>query len=366
MKSLDFKTIILPFLLFMLFMCFYFLWPGEPLLRNLLDLRWDGFMYRQIALFGYGSHICEGCGLGDSFYSNHGWFPLWPLINRWFAASFLGGNVILSFQILGIFFTVLSVYLFHFYTLKQFNSKSAFWSTLAFLLVPAGFFMVTAYPYALILSLMLTYAHIFHTKDSPLKYIGCGLLGLALSLSYPSACFFVLVPISSILLSKTLSVSNRIKKCIIFGTPFVLGPLLLSLYFLIEHNNFWMILDFQKRYNRTFISSFTQIHELIKQLTIKSPSTHTLLWYGLVLFVFRKSIHVLPKPLFIFTLVILCFSPASGSFEAIYRHYLLAFPISILIGVASQSAWIKTSVILVGALISFYSLYYGYMTGYLV
>jgi len=317
---------------------------------------WDVEHYLSISESGY---IVYPCTPGVEYPSgkicgNVGWYPFWPIVVRIFRPLF-GGAVQWSFIGLAFVFTLLSFILLHSWLRQLYDRNQATLVIAALAFNPAGFYLLTGFPYALFILLLISYLIIFYDTSIRLRNLYLFLLGLGISLTYPTGILVAAVPFAAEILDAVKKKdawkkTANWRRVFLYLCPFILGPLLLWSYFYFRFDDFFLQLHFQEKYQRVWGIPFAVIFQSLARYPWTSPDNLTLLWYGLALIIF---IPYRTKPeLWIFALVLYLFSPATGTTMSIYRHYIVIMPVYIIIGVSSRPIWFKGIYILAGLAIS--------------
>lgn len=310
---------------------------------------WDVEHYLTISEQGYIKHSCrpgidypegEICG-------NVGWYPMWPLVVRTLKPLF-GGNAQYAFLGLVYLFGLAGFVLLFLFIEKYYSFTAALLAILALAGSPPGFYLLTGFPYALMLFLFAVYIHMLFHKEGLLRETVLFLAALMLALSYPSGMLFALIPVIWYWFEKkrNLTAIGWYLGLARYIIPFALGPLILWSYFYFKFDDFFLQLHFQEKYDRTWAFPLWVMGKSLINDSILSPENLTMLWYGLIFILFYpKGVR---REFWIFALVLYFFSPATGAMTSVYRHYLVIFPIYLIPAVSERPLWLKAVFIALG------------------
>lgn len=333
---------LIPVLLFGIFIGYYCLLSLErghnPMKRIMLTKKWDINHYKTITTAGYHAKPCHMNWPHPRIWmcGNAGWFPGWPLMVK--PLYHLTGDVHKSYALFALLFTLLSFVLLFYYVRKRFDTRSAIWSLLAMAFFPSSFYLITGFPYAFMLFMILLYLIFF--KNRYLAFV----LGFCISATYPSGFFFALYPAVALFLElwrKQAGWKRALEVGAFYILPFALGPLAVCLYFHFQFGDFFLYLKIQEPYQHRLSLPWSGMVKYFSKHPVLHPDNLTFLLtlFWLALFSTRKIGAALWAP----TIAILSFTPMMGSLECIYRHYLLAFPLFIMIGLSRRHWMFKAS-----------------------
>jgi len=346
------KRLIIPILIYV---CFVAIYIGISYFNNnqyLFSPVWDVEHYLTISERGYESFSCTPGvnGYAGDICGNVGWFPMWPIVVS-AMRPILGGSSPITFISLSFLFSLLSFMMIYRVIENQYSVKAGIFCLIAMAANPSAFYWISGFPYALFGFLFALYLYLFYKNESMWRNIGLFLTALALSLTYPTGLFISAIPLISIIYKSketgrviftNKSWFDLIKQ--IF--PFVLGPLLLSLYFYIKFDDFFLQLHFQEKYNRTWAIPFWIMLKSIFTESILSSENIAIIWYGLIFIIFPPK--RLKKELWILALLLYLFSLTTGSTMSIFRHYLIIIPSYMIIAVSDRPDWMKIIYLLLG------------------
>jgi hypothetical protein len=321
---------------------------------------WDVKHYLDISEIGYQVHPCtpgvDG-NLGD-ICGNPGWFPMWPLMVKLFR-PILGGSSQVTFIGLTFLFTLAGFLLLFRFIEKSYGYKAALFTLIALIFSPAGFYMLTGFPYALFLLLFMLYLFLLYSSPGWGRSVGLFIIAMMLSLTYPTGILIAVVPLVWLIFDKENKFSAKSfkewSKAALYIFPFLLGMLLLWLYFYVKFDDFFLQLHFQAKYHRTWAFPIYIMFKSFFNQSLLSPENIVILWYGLIFFIFYP--YKLRRELWILALVLYLFSLTTGTTMSIYRHYLIIFPAYMLIGVSTRPLWLKSAYCLIGLILSLFILF---------
>jgi hypothetical protein len=350
------KKFLIPILIYIIFVILYVGYSYFANSNYLFGPVWDIRHYIDIAENGYKVYPCtpgveypsgEICG-------NAGWSPFWPLIIKIIRPLF-GGNSPLTGTVLAFFLTFISFQVFYFLIEKEHRRTAAILSLAVLAFAPGSFYLLTGFPYALLLSLFFVYLIFLARPSGTARTIALFILGAAISLTYPTGILFAAVPATKLIFEKT-DLKNSIKTTAFwlnlakYIIPFVLGVILLWSYFYFKFDDFLLQIHFQEKYQRTWAIPFYVIYQSLRYYPLFSPENAVILWYGIALLIFIP--YKISKELWIFGLILYLFSLSTGTTMSIFRHYLICFPVYMIIGTSPRPLWLKILYIAAGLLLA--------------
>jgi len=358
LQALKRKSFLLPLALFVLFtvsVC-VLLSTGavkhDSLVRTLTQ--WDGQHYLSIARDGYVKFPCQSnpqeiCG-------NTGWFPLYPMLG-WLLSQV---GIPVGYAMIVVSWLALLAALLLLYRLlkRKFDRRTAITSLVALLLFPSSFYYLTVFPYSLSLLLAVITFDLMERHKYTFLWLPVALLTVA----YPSGVVIGL-PIAWILFRdwRTLDSKDRLALC---ASLAAIGLALVAYfaYYWIVFDDFWLYVHFQAKSYYSHKPTVPLIPIVNSLITL--PYYHPVfisLVFGLVgamLFITRR----IGAPWLIYLFAILLFTPTMGTTDCYYRHITMAFPFSVMVGLAMQTrrrvlaiAWLLLSAFLA---VAFYLRWY--------
>jgi len=317
---------------------------------------WDVQHYLDISEIGYQVYPCTPGvdGYAGQICGNSGWYPMWPIIVKIFR-PLTGGSSRITFIGLAFIFSLIFFLTFFRFMEKQYDIKAAGITLSALAFGPASFYLITGFPYALFCLLFILYLILIYKQESTYRNIALFVLGLMISLTYPTGILIAVVPAIYYLFPADKSridvrSAGYWLKLTYYVLPFILGLFLLWTYFYFKFDDFFLQLHFQEKYHRTWAVPFWIMLKSLFKEPILSPENLSILWFGLIFILFTPG--KLKKELWIAGLVLYLFSLTTGTTMSIYRHYLLILPAYMMIGVSSRPLWLKILYIAIGLLIS--------------
>ncbi|UCD93656.1 MAG: hypothetical protein JSU69_07740 [Candidatus Zixiibacteriota bacterium] len=317
---------------------------------------WDVEHYLSISEVGYQVYPCTP-GVDGRFgdiCGNSGWYPMWPLVVRAVRtatgissrSAFIGLTFLFSFLGFLILFNVVE---------REHGLGSAALALLALAMGPSSFYLMTGFPYAFFLFIFGLYLLLLYSSAGIKRDILLFVLAVAISLTYPTGVFVAVVPLvwcfgrmkEAGVSLKTVRYWLNLAK---YLTPFVLGPLLLWIYFYVKFDDFFLQLHFQEKYDRTWAFPLWIMLKSLAKEPILSPENLSILWSGLIFLVFIP--YRLRKEFWILGMVLYLFSLTTGTTMSIYRHYLIIFPAYMIIGASRRPLLLKIGYVGLGLLIA--------------
>nr|MBN2278187.1 hypothetical protein [candidate division Zixibacteria bacterium] len=350
------KKYLIPIIIYLVFIALYIGISRSSHNDYLFLPIWDIRHYLDISEIGYQVYPCTPGvdGYAGQVCGNSGWFPMWPLTVK-LIRPLLGGSSKTTFIGLVFLFTLLFFILLFRFMERYYGLKAAVITLSAIAFGPASFYLLTGFPYALLCLLLMIYLLLLYHPQTMAIRIGLFLIALAISLSYPTGILMALLPtvyfIGEVSDRKQSfrSPANWINLAG-YVVPFILGPLLLWLYFYLEYDDFFLQLHFQEKYHRTWAIPFWIMLKSLFKEPLVSPENLSILWFGLTFIIFFPF--RLRRELWILGIVMYLFSLTTGTTMSIYRHYLIIIPIYMIIGSSDRPLWLKTGYIILGLLIA--------------
>lgn len=350
------KVYLIPVLVYLAFIAVY---TGISEYRNNQYLYlpiWDVKHYLDISQTGYDVHPCTPGvdGRAGDICGNSGWYPMWPLVVKLFR-PLTGGSSKYTFIGLAFAFTLMSFMLFFHFMYRRYDLKAAVVSLLALAMGPASFYLLTGFPYALFMLLFMIYLLLLYSAESKVRSIFLFVTATALSLTYPTGILIAVIPLVWYLAASRQSdttdkKSNYWLRLALYLIPFGLGLFLLWSYFYFKFGDFFLQLHFQAKYDRTWAFPLWIMLKSLIKAPLVSPENLVIIWYGLV-FLFFIPFRT-RKELWITAVVLYLFSLTTGTTLSIYRHYLIIFPVYMIIGTSAKPLWLKAAYIVLGMIIS--------------
>lgn len=299
-------------------------------LINLVSPQADAKWYRSIAVYGYVLNLHDSARVTG----NYVWFPFYPLVSR---LLFKAGVPDLWFLSITAWTAAAGAFFLLFRTARQlFGLRAARWALAALACYPCSFFLLLGYPYGLTLCLCLGYfLALWHGR-----YAWSLALGFALGLSYPSAVVAAVLP--AFILAPRIRLAARPWRealWLALCTGAVLaGPLAVCLHHWWYFDDLFLPISGMGKWGRHLAWPTAPIlQHLAGEPALRPENLIVLtLLLGMALFAFRY----LPV-LWALLAVVFLFSPFTGSLEANYRQYILAWPFFLLLASAPRPLWLR-------------------------
>jgi hypothetical protein len=317
---------------------------------------WDIGHYLTISEIGYEVSPCTDAAGNRTggICGNVGWYPAWPLIVAT-VRPLLGGSSQLAFAGLAHLFCLLFFIALFELISKLKDREAATITVLAVAMSPASFYLLTGFPYSLMLLLLSIYILLLYRPHRLLRDIGLFSSALTISLCYPTGLLFALIPFIWFIRTERKNKSGLRKisnwlSLFKYLLPFILGPLLLWAYFYFKFDDFFLQLHFQEKFGRTWAFPLLVIYKALVNFSLLRPENATILWYGFIFLLFGP--YKIRAELWITAIFLFLFSPATGTVMSIYRHYLIILPAYIIIGASTRPFWIKIGFLTIGLILS--------------
>jgi len=255
----------------------------------------------------------------------------------------LGASYYWSFIGSALFFTFLSSFLSLLFAERE-EGRALAPSELGLLALypfaqPGGFYLLTPFPYAFVAALGWAYLLFLYGREGKARLAALVGLPVWISLSYPSALVMGAFPFWR---------AWKEKKYLLYSAAFLGGTLLLGIVFQRQFGDFWLYFRHQAQYGRSGTFPLLPIYH-----SIRSGSwieVWAFAWYAAGIAAFWQRSR--PEFLF-FLLAAYLFSPLSGTSESVYRHYLLLFPLGLLVALSSRPLLAKAGYLATGFALQF-------------
>ena len=178
------KKFLIPTLIYLLFVFMYLGYSYIEKSHYLFQPVWDIGHYVDISESGYKVYPCTP-GVeypAGKICGNVGWYPLWPLLIK-IIRPLVGGSSSVAYGVLAFVLAYFSFLLFYFFIARDYGWKPAVLSLAALALSPASFYLLTGFPYALLISLFLTYLMFLNRPPGLMRTVALFILAMAMSLS---------------------------------------------------------------------------------------------------------------------------------------------------------------------------------------
>jgi hypothetical protein len=313
-----------------------------------IHARWDSFWYLNIAKHGY--------RIGQGWFSNVVFFPLYPLLIL--MTSFcVGGNFVLAGWILNLIFLFLAlIYLVK--LVREFHSGINPHLSILFLLIfPTAFFLNAVYTESIFFFLSIATFYYALKKN----FLLAGVFGFFASLTRLTGLFLFIPLIWEYFKTYGFCRPFNLKLLAIFLIP--AGILSFFLYHYLKFGDFFLFLRLQSRWGRTFFGVAQDHLSLLTQPTklhlfLYWDALSVILALVVTIFVFKR----LRTSYGLYMLFTILIALSTGTFISMGRFTLLFFPLYILIASIKnkylQLSWGLLSILLLGLNITFFVHYY--------
>jgi hypothetical protein len=252
-----------------------------------------------------------------------------------------GGRIpfYLSFYIPSLVAGMGFFYCFYRFGYQRWGPRVGIVSLVSLIAYPVSFYHLTAFPYNYTLLCMSGYMLVYDSKLRG-RMLWLGLLAFYCSLTYPSAIVFAIYPLGIEVEKMYRTRRLRILPAIYYGSPFALAVLAFYLHLYSVRGDFLAYLNHQSgHFQRNFSNPLEAVLVYFRELPLLSPENITALYilFFLALFACRK----LGLALWCYVIMLIAFSPLTGSFQCVYRHYLLAFPMHYMFGLSDKRRSVK-------------------------
>lgn len=362
--SMKYRDLAVPAVIFVLFAAFYLIYANSFGSSIMSESAWDITHYQTIAEDGYTARPCTAYDYppGD-ICGNVGWFPAWPMMVKLMAHGQIPNGIIVFPYLFALYGFILFFKLF----VRLSGFKEAVLGTIALGATPTAFYLITGFPYAFMLFLFASYLYLLYNREIRFAKYLLPVVAIIYSFCYPPAFLTAVIPLIYLIQSYRQKASlPNVKKILsdvaYYILPFAAGPLLLSLYFYFKFDDFLMILHFQEKYQRNWNIPFIEIYKSLSNFRwssdfdIKSlnhtyfAANFVIIWYGLILLLFYP--YRVKTELVVYSFVLYLFSPATGSVMSIWRHYILLFPVIMILATSDRPLWVKAAFVALGFLIA--------------
>ncbi len=352
----------------------------------------DAGHYHHIAVKGYYlAGYDRALPVKQKISTNILWFPGYPLILR--IVFLLAGNIHIAAPLVNYGLFLACCYLLFFYVFLEYNALAAAFTTFAFTAFPTSFFFQQSFPYALMIVIMLLYLLIQRQVRNRLLREGLSfLLAVYLSLTYPTGFLFFWVPLAgycrsvyerlvhdmrrdgsrpekSVLCRAILPMLRKLNylKLVLITVPFALGVLIFYSYLYFKFGDFFIMNNIQKiQFGRSFANPFLIIgREFFSPGHLIRDYEKFLPFVFFLAIVFFFNVHVRLSHWF-YLVAGLLFSPFTGTMLCVYRHYIIFFPIYIVIGTSPRHPLLKTVFLGTVFYLGLKYYYYPYLLGNLM
>lgn len=343
--------------------------------------RWDGEHYVSIAAHGYRITHCGN----PPVWCGNPWFPGWSYFNEAIGAGlglralgvsfekiFVGTAAAGLLALLVLLFRHALVFMKAPHAWAREEKEVGLWTCVGLLCQPGGFYLLTHFPYTFVLLTALLFRILTTTPErlrcSPRFATGLGALAAFWSsLSYPTVFLFALYPFAGFVSERRYRDVRRWLQLAAWIAVFFSGTLCVCLIFYFKFGMFWLYFVHQAQYPRAapLVNTVSVVVDLLR--AGNENERLTFLWYafGFSVICLRLG-NAYREPSLWFAMLVLLFFPMTGSWIDIYRYYLLASPMFVLLGATSCSRGLKAAYLATGLILQFQILYPKYLNGELM
>ena len=177
------KRYIIPIAVYLCFLAIYTGYSSVEKNNFLYQPVWDIGHYLSISETGYEVLPCTDASgkITGGICGNVGWYPGWPLIVK-AVRPLLGGSSQLAFTGLAHLFCLLTFILIFELILRLFEIKAATLTVLALAFSPAGFYLITGFPYSFLMALLAAYLLLLYYSKGKFRDVGLFLIALLITI----------------------------------------------------------------------------------------------------------------------------------------------------------------------------------------
>jgi hypothetical protein len=226
-------------------------------------VRWDSRLYFDIARHGYTFHPCptepgDWCG-------NSGWFPLYPWLLR--LLHVVGLPIPATGVVLAWLLTLATLVVLQLWLLDRRAGLTAGVALVYAAFVPGQIFDFSAYPLSLLA--LATAAHLAFLLRG--RFVAAGIAGLAAALSYPLGLLLALSSAVWLLLDRSVTLRERLRRTAIVSGLTVLGGLVVVAVQRAETGSWHAYLQTQAKYEHGWRVPLTTLRTDLYDLRSASP-----------------------------------------------------------------------------------------------
>jgi hypothetical protein len=292
--------------------------------------QWDGQHYLSIADNGYELFPCPG--MPGYICGNVGWFPFYPLVAH--AVTLTDLDTRYAVLVVSWIALAISLVLVYRLVLRRAGTVAATWTMIAIICQPTAFYFLTAFPYSLLLLLAVIAFDMMDRGAFHYLWLPTGLAAI----TYPSGATLAL-PVLFILATNWNALGKKGKMHLLAAvcSPVIAIAVYFGYYWW-EFGDFFLYVKFQGQsyYAHELAFPFVTIARTLSSDSLTSPSVLYLLYAAIVGIAFYSR--RLPLTWYVWLWGILLFTPTMGTLDCYYRHAVVAFPLSVCVGIAASLA----------------------------
>jgi hypothetical protein len=302
-----------------------------------LHAPWDALQYKDIMVRGYVMNVTDTGGLSGNF----AWHPLLP----WLARGLFKLGLDPSWALLTTAWLASATAITLLFRLARdlFGVSAARWTLAGLICYPGSFYLLIGYPYGTAIALAAAY---FLAIRAGRVWLAC-LLGVGLGLVYPTAvltglfALFIMVP----RISRAERPWAETRKLIIAGAGPALGLLILCLHHWAYFNSFFLPFTAHANWNRRAQWPWDTIMEGVLHEPPMYPEAIVVILIVAIMAIFAHRFH---PALWAYLVAVFMIGPATGALESVYRQYLMAWPLFMLMASSPRGRGIKACFLWLG------------------
>ncbi len=300
-----------------------------------LHARWDSLWYFDIAKNGY--YLQENNTLANIVF-----FPLYPLL-LFLGGLVFAGNLAAAGWLISSLFLFLALWYFYKFTKEFYPDINPYLPLFLLLIFPSAFFLNAVYTESLFL--FLSIASFYYAKKS--QYGKVGVLGALAALTRVTGILLFIPLALEYAKKKGIRLSSLLRPAFLWLLLIPLGTTSFFVFHYIKFGNFFLFLDIQSAWGRSFALNGTHF------LSSNPAAAANLILDALFAFVaIAATIAVFKKFGFAFGFYMastLAIALSTGTLMSIGRYILVLFPMYLLLASVSniyfKYAWVSISLL---------------------
>jgi hypothetical protein len=298
---------------------------------------WDALQYKDIMARGYVMNITDTGGMSGNF----AWHPLLP----WLARSLFKLGMEPSWALLTTAWLASATAMVLLFRLARdlFGVSAARWTLAALICYPGSYYLLIGYPYGTAISLGAAY---FLAVRAERVWLACA-LGVGLGLVYPTAVLAGLFPLFMLVprISRAERPWPEVRKLLIAGAGPALGLLILCLHHWAYFDNFFLPFTAHANWNRRAQWPWDTIMEGVLHEPPMYPEAIVVILIVAMMIIFAHRFH---PALWAYLIAVFMIGPATGALESVYRQYLMAWPLFLLVASSPRGRGLKACFLWLG------------------
>jgi Gpi18-like mannosyltransferase len=287
---------------------------------------WDSEWYLRIAEHGY----IVSLPFDPSHYSTFGFFPLYPLIIK--MVSFIFVNYLISGLIVSNICLILAAYFLYRLIALDYSKETAHASVKYLFLLPGAFVLSGVFTESLFLLLSLLCFYYLKKRN----FLALGLFGILLGLTKAFSIAIVPALIVLVLIQERKNIQNIILGIISSCSP-IIGLGMFGIYSFFAAGDFFAYSHVQ---SNAWQHVYSNPFRIITENLLHGDYEHIILaWFiVIVLILFCVSIRKVFLPYWIYGLLLLLFTPFTGSVISTLRYSTCIFALPLILAIASRKS----------------------------